>query len=276
MSELVLYCFLITERLIKISPNQSLFRSYISTEIFRVCYTDKQLHLLKTVDMSLMKNYLNQQIENNHLDYFLSQCHRRRYPPKTTLIYAGDKSDSLFYVIHGTVTVVIEDEDGREMIMAYLNPGDFFGEMGLFDHMDKRSAWVKTRTECEVAEISYTKFREIAKEDSAILYFIGEQMASRLRATTRKVGDLAFMDVTGRVARTLLDLTRQPDAMSHPDGMQIKITRQEIGRIVGCSREMVGRVLKTLEEQGLVAVKGKTMVIIGTRGKSGLVEESLL
>ena len=53
--------------------------------------------------------------------------------------------------------------------------------------------------------------------------------------------------------------------MTHPDGMQIKITRQEIGRIVGCSREMVGRVLKDLEDQGLVGVKGKTMVVYGTR-----------
>ena len=67
------------------------------------------------------------------------------------------------------------------------------------------------------------------------------------------------------VARTLLELTREPDAMTHPDGMQIKITRQEIGRIVGCSREMVGRVLKNLEEQGLVQVSGKTMVVYGTR-----------
>lgn len=205
-------------------------------------------------------------IDHQHLDYFLSQCQRRRHPPKTTLIYAGDHSDSLYYLIKGTVAVSIEDEDGREMIMAYLNNGDFFGEMGLFDNVEKRSAWVKTRTECEVAEISYSRFREIAKNDPRILYFIGEQMASRLRKTTRKVGDLAFLDVTGRVARTLLDLCKQPDAMTHPDGMQIKITRQEIGQIVGCSREMVGRVLKILEEQQLISVKGKTMVVFGTRG----------
>jgi CRP/FNR family cyclic AMP-dependent transcriptional regulator len=203
--------------------------------------------------------------KTKHLDYFLSQCHRRRYPAKSTIIYAGDKSDSLFYIVKGSVTVIIEDDDGREMIMAYLNAGDFFGEMGLFDNMDSRSAWVKAKTECEVAEISYTKFREIAQQDPRVLYFIGEQMASRLRQTTRKVGDLAFLDVTGRVARTLLDLCKEPDAMTHPDGMQIKITRQEIGRIVGCSREMVGRVLKTLEDQGLVRVKGKTMVVYGTR-----------
>jgi len=73
------------------------------------------------------------------------------------------------------------------------------------------------------------------------------------------------MDVTGRVAGCLLELCKQPDAMTHPDGMQIKITRQEIGRIVGCSREMVGRALKELEEQGLIEVHGKTMVIYGTR-----------
>lgn len=203
--------------------------------------------------------------KTKHLDFFLSQCHRRKYPSKSTIIYAGDKSDSLFYIIKGSVTVIIEDDDGREMIMAYLNTGDFFGEMGLFDNMDSRSAWVKAKSECEVAEISYSKFREISNQDARILYFIGEQMASRLRQTTRKVGDLAFLDVTGRVARTLLDLCKEPDAMTHPDGMQIKITRQEIGRIVGCSREMVGRVLKTLEEQGLVQVKGKTMVVYGTR-----------
>lgn len=203
--------------------------------------------------------------QTKHLERFLAQCHRRQYPAKSTIIYAGDKSSSLFYVVKGSVTVIIEDDDGREMIMAYLNTGDFFGEIGLFDNLDSRSAWVKAKTECEVAEVSYAKFREIVEQDPSVLYLIGEQMATRLRETTRKVGDLAFLDVTGRVARTLLDLCKQPDAMTHPDGMQIKITRQEIGRIVGCSREMVGRVLKTLEEQGLVRVKGKTMVVHGTR-----------
>lgn len=163
------------------------------------------------------------------------------------------------------MTVLIEDDDGREMIIAYLNKGDFIGEMGLFDDNPTRSAWIKAKTECEVAEMSYSKFKELIQEHPEIVLKIGKQMADRLRDTTGKVGSLAFLDVTGRVARTLLELTREPDAMTHPDGMQIKITRQEIGRIVGCSREMVGRVLKSLEEQGLVQVSGKTMVVFGTR-----------
>ncbi len=202
-----------------------------------------------------------------HLDKLMAHCHRRRFAAKTTIIYAGDRCESLFFLIKGSVTILIEDDDGREMIISYLNPGDFFGEMGLFGQEGSaaRSAWVRAKSECEVAEITYTKFRELVQQDPDILYTLAGQMAERLRQTTRKVGDLAFLDVTGRVARTLLALCKQPDAMTHPDGMQIKITRQEIGRIVGCSREMVGRVLKTLEEQGLVSVKGKTMVVFGTR-----------
>ena len=200
-----------------------------------------------------------------NLEGFLAHCHRRRYPARSTIIYAGDAGDSLFYIIKGSVTVLIEDDEGKEMIVAYLNAGDFFGEMGLFNGAERRSAWVRAKTECHVAEITYAKFRELSERQPEILYELSSQMAQRLRMTTRKVGDLAFLDVTGRVARTLLDLCKQPDAMTHPDGMQIKVTRQEIGRIVGCSREMVGRVLKTLEDQGLVDVKGKTMVVFGTR-----------
>ena len=200
-----------------------------------------------------------------NLDKLLAHCHRRRYTAKSTIIYAGDRCETLFFIVKGSVTILIEDDDGKEMIIAYLNSGDFFGEMGQEGIEKERSAWVRAKTECEVAELSYTKFRELTLQDPDILITLGSQMAERLRNTTRKVGDLAFLDVTGRVARTLLDLCKQPDAMTHPDGMQIKITRQEIGRIVGCSREMVGRVLKSLEEQGLVNVKGKTMVVFGTR-----------
>lgn len=199
------------------------------------------------------------------LDKFLEHCHKRHYPVKSTIIYVDGRPDVLYFILDGSVTVLIEDDDGREIVLAYLNKGDFFGEMGLFDEQLKRSAWVRARTSCEVAEISYSKFRQVAQEHSDIVFAMASQMAARLRITSRKVSDLAFMDVSGRVARTLLDLCTQPDAMTHPDGMQIRITRQEIGKIVGCSREMVGRVLKSMEEQELITVKGKTIVVFGTR-----------
>jgi CRP/FNR family cyclic AMP-dependent transcriptional regulator len=199
------------------------------------------------------------------LENFLSHSHRRKYPNKTTIIHEGDKCETLYYIITGSVSVVLEDEEGKEAVIAYLNPGDFFGEMDLFEHHESRSACVRTKTECELAEISYANFSDYTRQHPEILYTIGEQMAHRLRSTTKRVADLSFLDVTGRIASTLLELSKEPDAMTHPDGMQIKITRQELGRIVNCSREMAGRVLKDLEEQGLIEVHGKTIVVYGTR-----------
>jgi CRP/FNR family cyclic AMP-dependent transcriptional regulator len=199
------------------------------------------------------------------IERFLVHCHNRRYPPKSVIIYANDAPDSLYYIIEGSVTVLMEDDDGHEIVLAYLNAGDFFGEMGLFNEEINRSAWIRARSDCELGEIGYDKFREVAQQNPDILFALSSQMAVRLRRTSNMVGRLAFMDVAGRVARTLLDLTKEPDAMTHPDGMQIRITRQELGRIVGCSREMVGRVLKNLESQGLITARGKTIVVLGTR-----------
>ena len=132
-----------------------------------------------------------------NLDKLLMHCQRRRHPAKHNIICAGERSESLFFIIKGSVTILIEDDDGREMIIAYLNTGDFFGELGLFEQAGKeqqRSAWVRAKVECEVAEISYTKFRELAQQDPDILYALSGQIAQRLRATPRKVGDLAFFD----------------------------------------------------------------------------------
>ena len=201
----------------------------------------------------------------DNLDIFLSNCHRRPYPSKSTIIYAGDKADVLYYIVKGTVSVLVEEQkDNKEMVITYLHAGEFFGEMGLFED-SVRSAWIKAKTDCEICEISYSKFRELSDTNPEFMFALTKQITNRLKETTKNASSLAFLDVTGRVARTLHDLCMQPDAMTHPDGMQIKVTRQEIGRIVVCSREMVGRVLKELEAQGLISVSGKTMVVYGTR-----------
>ncbi len=150
-------------------------------------------------------------------------------------------------------------------MLAYLNPGDFFGELGLFDEEIKRSAFVRAKEKCEIAQISYERLKKLNNILPDLLLDIASQLAIRLRKTSRKVSDLALTDVKGRVARTLLDLCKEPAAITHPNGMMIRITRQELGRIAGCSREMVGRVLKDLEEDHLITVSGKSIVVFGTR-----------
>jgi CRP/FNR family cyclic AMP-dependent transcriptional regulator len=201
---------------------------------------------------------------------FLSFCHMKHYDKRVDFIREGEPAETLYFLVDGSVAALIEDEDHRELTLAYINKGEFIGEMGLFLPQKTRSVIVRTRTKCQVAEITYKRLeqlldRELREHAKGIMFAIGTQLSLRLRQTSRKVGDLAFLDVTGRIAGTLLELCKQPDAMTHPDGMQIRITRQDIGRMVGCSREMAGRVLKSLEEQGHISVSGKTIVVFGTR-----------
>lgn len=217
--------------------------------------------------MSLIeKNKINQ----SALEQFLRLCHTRSYPNKAIIIRPGDIGDKLLFIIEGSVSVNVEDESGHELILAYLNKGEFIGEVGIFKGSETRTVTVKTRTKCQLAEISYDRLKQALKTElseyaTEILYMLGEQLSSRLLITSRKYQDLAFMDVEGRIARTLLDLCKEPDAITHPDGMQLSITRQEIGRIVGCSREMAGRVLKELTDKELISAHGKTIVVFGTR-----------
>jgi CRP/FNR family transcriptional regulator, cyclic AMP receptor protein len=184
------------------------------------------------------------------INRFLSYCRIRTVPSKTVVIHAGDLPDVLYYIISGSVEVMIEDEEGNEMVLAYLNKGQFFGEMGLFYEQPTRSAWVRTRNQCELAEMTYPRFRQIAAESPGLIFELATQLATRLDRTNRKLGDLAFVDVTGRVAHAIMDLCGEPDAMTHPEGMQIKVSRQELSRLVGCSR-----------------ATGKTIVVFNARPK---------
>lgn len=200
------------------------------------------------------------------LEKFLGYCHRKNYPSKTDVIRPGDPPDTLYYIVGGSVTVLIEDEEGNEIILAYLNAGDFIGEMGLFSRQNSRGALVRTRSKAEIAEVGYRRLNQLFDSglkdlQRDLLFAIGAQLTKRLLDTSRKVRDLAFVDVSGRVARTLIQLSQEPDAVSHPEGRQIRITRQELARIVGCSREMVGRVLKNLEAEAMLTARGKTIVV---------------
>ena len=205
---------------------------------------------------------------NPSLEYLLKHAHRKNYSARQVIIHEGDDSDSLYYIISGSANVQAENETGDEIILAHLNQGDFFGEAGLFNletDEGKRTAGVVARGDCVIAHISYQKFKQIVAEDPTVMFLLTGQIFNRLKRTSQKVRDLIFLDVKGRIAHCLLELCQEPDAMTHPDGMQIKITRQDIAKMIGCSREMAGRVLKELEDEGLISAHGKTVVVFGTR-----------
>ena len=204
------------------------------------------------------------------IERFLAHCHRRRYPPRSEVFRPGDPAGTLYFVVSGSVSIITEEDDGRELILGYFGPGEMVGEMGLFIESDVREVILRTRTQCELAEISYERLYQLfegtlANDATSIMYAIGAQLSRRLLDTSRKAGRLAFLEVTDRIIRTLHDLTREPEAMTHPQGTQLRISRQELARLVGCSREMAGRVLKKLQADGKLTARGKTIVLFGTR-----------
>jgi CRP/FNR family cyclic AMP-dependent transcriptional regulator len=218
-------------------------------------------------------NPINQSPYKEALAAFLTYCHRKAYQSKVDIIKIGDVGDRLYFIIEGSLAVCAEDEDsesGHALILAYLGKNEFIGEIGIFKGEEIRKVNVKTREACVLAEISYTRLKDVLRNELLqfapdILFLIGEQLAGRLLATSRKLCELAFIDVEGRIAHALLDLCKSADAITHPKGMQLHISRQELGRIVGCSREMAGRVLKELELKGVITSHGKTIVVYNTR-----------
>ena len=204
------------------------------------------------------------------IDRFLGHSHRRRYPTRTDVFRPGDAAGTLYYVISGSVSIIAEEDEERELVLGYYGTGEFVGEMGLFIESDKREVILRTRTPCELAEISYERLHQLflgqlSADAPKLLYAIGSQISRRLLHTSRKASRLAFLDVTDRIVRTLHDLAREPEAMSHPQGTQLRVSRQELARLVGCSREMAGRVLKKLQADGALHARGKTVVLYGTR-----------
>ena len=192
---------------------------------------------------------------------FIAHSQKRSYPPKYNILNAGEEPKSLFLILEGSVSVLTQEDD-REMVLAYLNPGEFFGEMCLFPEQRTRTAIIRTRTPTLVSELEYAAFREFVRRQPEIMFEVAGQLASRLRDTSRRLRDLAFLDVAGRLAHELLELCHKPDAIAHPRGTVVKISRQELARIVGCSREMAGRVLKKLEEDGLIVSQGRGILVL--------------
>ena len=196
---------------------------------------------------------------------FVDMAVRRTVPNRTVLVRGGEPPDSLFYIITGSVEVVVEDDQGKQMVLVYLSKGEFFGTMVTLGTDSGRSMLVRSRGRSEIAEMHYARFKQLASENPLLALELAAQLAGRLEQATRKLRDLAFVDVSGRIEQTLRELCEADDAMTHPDGMQIRVSRQDLARLVGCSREMAGRGLKNLEDEGVLRATGKTVVMIGMR-----------
>lgn len=173
----------------------------------------------------------------------------RPYPRNSVIVFADDPGDALYLVAAGQVKVVIVGEDGREVILAVLGPGDFFGELALIDD-EPRSAHVIAMDDARLLVLRRDDFQRALETHPRIALGLLRAVARRLRRADDKIGALVLLDVYGRVARALLEL-----AEDSGDGRQVRrVTHATIAQMIGSTRETVSRTLRELAERGLIEV----------------------
>nr|WP_297357697.1 Crp/Fnr family transcriptional regulator [uncultured Caldimonas sp.] len=190
---------------------------------------------------------------------------KRRYRRGEIIVEQGRKSNALFILLTGRARVLTADARGREVILAMLHPGDYVGEMSLIDN-EPHSATVRAEVQTDVLVLGRTEFARCLPENSSLSYAIMRGLVSRLRAADRQIESLALLDVYGRVARTLLDMAEDTNGTLL---IRNKVSRQDLAKIVGASREMVSRVMKDLEERQYVETQPDGSVVIKERLQVG-------
>ena len=186
---------------------------------------------------------------------------KRRYRRGEVIVEQGTKSNALYILLTGRARVVTADARGREVILAVLQPGDYLGEMSLIDN-EPHSATVRAEVQCDVLVLGRPEFARCLPENSSLSYAIMRGLVARLRAADRQIESLALLDVYGRVARALLDMSEEGAEYKL---IRNKVSRQDLAKVVGASREMVSRVMKDLEERGFIQTQENGAVHIMER-----------
>jgi CRP/FNR family cyclic AMP-dependent transcriptional regulator len=187
-------------------------------------------------------------LNEQQLETLAAGSTRRNFPKGRTIVAEGEPSQTLYILLSGRAKVQRSDSEGKEVILAVLGSGDFFGEMSLIDEAP-RSASVITLESCDFMGINKDSFKSMLMQSSEMCMAVMKGMVRRLREADKKIETLALLDVYGRVARVLLDFSEN---VNGERVVKNKLPRQEIAKMIGASREMVSRVMKGLEIDGYI------------------------
>jgi CRP/FNR family cyclic AMP-dependent transcriptional regulator len=181
----------------------------------------------------------------------------RNYARNTVIIQEGDHGDTMFVVLSGRVRVYLAGEDGREVLLSEYGVGEHFGEM-MLDH-GPRSASVATLEATRCSVLTRDELETYLEANPKAAAALVRMLIGRVRILTRTVGNLALLDVYGRVARHLLDAAVEENGRLVIPG---KLTNVDIGKRIGASREMVGRIIKDLKRGGYIVQEPTCTVIL--------------
>ena len=182
-------------------------------------------------------------LTEDDLRFLLPTCTIRTLRRGDLLFEEGDDCSELFVVSSGLIAITKKSLDGRESVVALMERGELFGEMGMLDGLG-RSAEARALEPSEVIAIPYAPVRQLFEQQPALLWGTTAMLVGRLRAMDEALADSVFLDVTGRTAKRLLELAGEADEFYLP------VTQEELAGMVGASRERVNKAISSFIRLG--------------------------
>jgi CRP/FNR family cyclic AMP-dependent transcriptional regulator len=185
----------------------------------------------------------------------------RSYPRHGRLFYQGDPGTGLFVVASGLVKVVVTSEDGEEMVLVTLGPGEALGELSIVDG-GPRSASAEALEPTVALIITRPVLLDLATRDRALTEALLQTLGGLLRRLTEQAPDLVFLDLPGRMAKLLAGLAAERGTET-PEGIELDagLTQTDLGAMVGASRQSVNQILQGFARRGYLQVQGRRIVV---------------
>lgn len=222
----------------------------------------KQLTLLRSIS-------LFEGLEPEQLAKVAALVTVRSYPARAVVVSQGEPADALFGIMRGRLKVVSSGPDGRDTVLGIMGEGEVFGEVALLDG-GTRSATCTAIEPCELMAIDRAPFLALLEQTPGIAVKLLHVLTGRLRRLSQRSEDAAFLDVPSRLARSLLDLAtrfgERPRGSTNGIVIMLKLSQQELGDLVGATRESVNKHLNDWARQGLLAVDGGRVTIADLEG----------
>ncbi|KAA0235221.1 MAG: CRP-like cAMP-activated global transcriptional regulator [Acidimicrobiales bacterium] len=211
------------------------------------------------VDYELLKDVdLFKDLDDSAMSGVLERAKTRSFQRNDVIFSEGQDPYELYVVLDGRIAIANKSMDGRESMVALMERGDLFGEMGLFDGQG-RSAEARALEPSDVIVIPYIPLRELYEARPDLLWKVVELLSRRLRTMDSALADSFFLDVTGRTAKRLLELAGEADEFEVP------ITQEELAGLVGASRERVNKAIASFIKLGWIEQSDRNYRITNRR-----------
>jgi CRP/FNR family transcriptional regulator, cyclic AMP receptor protein len=206
--------------------------------------------------------YLFRELEPEERNVLFGRVRVKNFAAGETIFLMGSPGDSMMAVLSGSVRISVPSPEGKEIVLAILQPKEVFGEIALLDGKE-RTADARAMTACTLAVLERREVLSFLQRYPHVWTKIVEVLCSRLRNTDQHIAELALLELPARLAKALLRLANDEDAPGNAR-MEIQLSQRELGNICGATRESINKCLRGWQRRGIVEIE-ESLVRIANR-----------